>query len=200
MALNADWHDDPIAKRVSWKPLIEEGGSNFATHRIHRRGSRLFTHVTGFTKFFLWTFVFVGIFFPTTMLIFWFNFTTDNPDLFGIIFLLAFMALFTSFSTWMLRWANGKCLYFDRDIISNSRGFVCRTSDVYAIQLLSECVLTSGLPAPYYSHELNLVLKDCSRINVTDYAMEDIIRHDARLLSRYLDVPVWDAARGNRED
>ena len=26
MALNADWHDDPIAKRVSWKPLIEKGG------------------------------------------------------------------------------------------------------------------------------------------------------------------------------
>ena len=134
------------------------------------------------------------------MLIFWFNFTTDNPDLFGIIFLLAFMALFTSLSTWMLRWVNEKCLHFDRDIISNTRGFVCRTSDVYAIQLLSECVLTSGLPAPYYSHKLNLVLKDCSRINATDYAMEDIIRHDARLLSRYLDVPAWDAARGNRED
>ena len=134
------------------------------------------------------------------MLIFWFNFTTDNPGLFGIIFLLAFIALFTSLSTWMLRWVNGKCLYFDRNTISNSRGFVCRTSDVYAIQLLSECVLTSESPAPYYSHELNLVLKDCSRINVTDHAMEDIIRHDARLLSRYLDVPVWDAARGNRED
>ena len=110
-------------------------------------------------------------------------------------------AIFTGISTWTLRWVNGKCLYFDINIISNSRGFVCRTSDVYAIQLLSECVLTSGLPAPYYSHELNLVLKDCSRINVTDYAMKDIIRHDARLLSRYLDVPVWDAARGgNRED
>jgi len=60
--------------------------------------------------------------------------------------------------------------------------------------------LTSVLAAPYYSHELNLVLKDCSRINATDYAMEDIIRHDARLLNRYIDAPAWDAARGNRED
>ena len=98
MALNADWHDDSIAKRVSWKPLIE-GGFSFSTHRLHRRGSRLFTYVTGFTQFFLWTFVFIGIAFPTATLIFWFNFTTDEPDFFGIIFLLAIGAIFTGIST-----------------------------------------------------------------------------------------------------
>ena len=197
MALNADWHDDSIAKRVSWKPLIE-GGFSFSTHRLHRRGSRLFTYVTGFAQFFHSAFVFLGIFFPTAMLVFAFNSTPKGPGFSEIIFLLAIMAIFTSISVWMLRAVSEKCLYFDRESISNSQGVVCRTSDVYAIQLLTECVANSGAPAPFDSHELNLVLKDCSRINVTDHAIEDIVRHDARLLSRYLDVPIWDAAGGRR--
>ena len=93
---------------------------------------------------------------------------------------------------------NEKCLHFDRDSISNTRGVVCRTSDVYAIQLLSECVLKTEGPSGFYSHESTLVLKDCSRINATDHAIEDTIRRDGSLLSRYLDGPIWDVARRRR--
>ena len=66
---------------------------------------------------------------------------------------------------------------------------------MHAVQLLSETVVWTDTALSFNSHEVNLVLKDGSRINVFDHAMEDIIRHDARLLSKYLGVPVWDALR-----
>ena len=194
MTLNADWHDDPVAKRVSWKPLID-GGFSFCRHRMYKRGSRLSTYVTGFTQQFCAAFIFVSIFFPTAMLIFWFNFTPEDPSFFGTIFLLAFMVFFTGVSAWLTRFLHRKCLCFDRDNIRNFRGVVCRTADVHAVQLLSETVVWTDTALSFNSHEVNLVLKDGSRINVFDHAMEDIIRHDARLLSKYLGVPVWDALR-----
>ena len=65
-------------------------------------------------------------------------------------------------------------------------------SDIYALQLLSEYV--TGNKSHYTSYELNLVLENGRRVNVTDHGSIAALRDDARELARFLDVPVWDAA------
>jgi hypothetical protein len=45
---------------------------------------------------------------------------------------------------------------------------------------------------PYYSYELNLVLKDGRRINVMDHASRKTLMADADALAKFLSVPVWD--------
>ena len=66
-----------------------------------------------------------------------------------------------------------------------------KLEDIHAIQLISEYI--SGEKSSYYSYELNLVLKDAGRINVIDHGNDGVIINNAKILSRFLDVPVWDA-------
>ncbi|NOX46536.1 MAG: hypothetical protein GXO89_06110, partial [Chlorobi bacterium] len=66
-----------------------------------------------------------------------------------------------------------------------------KLEDIHAIQLISEYI--SGKKSSYYSYELNLVLKDARRSNVIDHGNDSAIRSNANILSRFLDVPVWDA-------
>lgn len=47
----------------------------------------------------------------------------------------------------------------------------------------------------YYSYELNLVLKDGIRINITDHGNLSRIRSDAKHLSKFLAIPLWDATQ-----
>ena len=75
-------------------------------------------------------------------------------------------------------------------------------TDVYAIQLIKEYVRdnsgskpgTVSYAGPYYSYELNLVLKDGERMNVVDHGDLQRIRADAIRLGGFLgSLPVWDA-------
>ena len=64
-----------------------------------------------------------------------------------------------------------------------------RLTDIHALQLISEYV--SGDKSSYYSYELNLVLKDASRINVVDHGARSTIYRDAQDLSVFLGKPLW---------
>ncbi len=62
--------------------------------------------------------------------------------------------------------------------------------DIHAIQLLAEYCPGKR---PYFSYELNVVLKDGRRIHVVDHGDETRLREDAELLAAFLDKPIWDA-------
>jgi hypothetical protein len=64
----------------------------------------------------------------------------------------------------------------------NKKAFA-RLEDIHAIQLLEN---RSGA-------ELNLVLNDGSRIYVITHRSKRQIRIDGDLLSKFLNIPVWDA-------
>ena len=61
--------------------------------------------------------------------------------------------------------------------------------DIVAFQILMEHV--KGGKSDYKSYELNLVLKDGSRIMVLDHADKDQIKEDTAQLSAFLNVPIW---------
>ncbi len=67
-------------------------------------------------------------------------------------------------------------------------------STIAGLQLLPEAISSTNR-VTYTSWELNLVLKDGSRLNVTDHAKVDQLRAEAAQLSRLIDCPVWDHDR-----
>ena len=74
----------------------------------------------------------------------------------------------------------------------------CRLEEIHALQIISERVRSSsknGRSRYYRSHELNLIKKDASRLNVVDYGNLKRLRIDAEVLAQTLDIPIWDASR-----
>lgn len=64
---------------------------------------------------------------------------------------------------------------------------------IHAVQIVSEHCRDED--SVFYSHELNLVLENGARVNVVDHWALETVREDARRLSLFLGVPVWDATR-----
>lgn len=67
-------------------------------------------------------------------------------------------------------------------------------ADVGAVQVIAERVNDSGKGRSYRSFEINLVLRDGSRLNLVDHSNQAAIRADAQRLGEFLGVPVWDAS------
>lgn len=65
-------------------------------------------------------------------------------------------------------------------------------AEIHALQLISEYGEKKSSSTGY---QLNLVLKDGSRIEAVDYRNKKKLREDAVLLSEFLDKPVWDAIK-----
>ncbi|MBS3735402.1 MAG: hypothetical protein KGY99_10845 [Phycisphaerae bacterium] len=127
------------------------------------------------------------------------NATTIAPVMIGAVFAIAGAALWyfgtrpVVFDKHRAAFWKGKRApdrVFDRD-----RKNGAKLEDIHAIQLLCEYIPSSGSrrSASFYSYELNLVLHDGSRLNVTDHSKLHKLRKDAKALAAFLDVPVWDA-------
>ena len=61
---------------------------------------------------------------------------------------------------------------------------------VKALQLITEKVRSSK--SRYNSYELNLILKDGSRVSVVDHGNYEQMLLDAEQLAKALHVPLWD--------
>jgi len=77
----------------------------------------------------------------------------------------------------------------------NASGGRLAFGSVHVIQLIFSWNLRCGRASMY---ELNLVLKDGTRLNLVDHFNLARMREDAATLSELLDVPVWDVAPGGR--
>ncbi|GGI57403.1 hypothetical protein [Winogradskyella haliclonae] len=66
-----------------------------------------------------------------------------------------------------------------------------KLSSIIALQIIGEHV-NSG-DNPYKSFELNIVLNDASRKNVVDHGNLKSIVSDAKILSEFLNIPIWHA-------
>ena len=191
--------DDRVALITRWSPL-ESGGSNFCTHRLlSSRGTLaiddprtiLQMKVTPAANLFCFLFISIGIVF-SVMLTNFFNdpsvVTSGNIPPAIVPFL---PLLFSVFGAGLLWWLYQKNVLFNkREGIYTSQGKNFPLNEVHAIQLISEYV--AGSENSYYSYEMNLVLNNGERFNVTDHGSFKAIRHDAEKLAHYLNIPVWD--------
>ena len=197
MPFDPSTFNDEVASKVAWSPA-KSGGASFRTHSLERVDSnRLEFKASAGAKLFYAVFLLVGL----GIVI---GFTVGAglrgnvvPVLVGTVFAVAGGAMF---------YFGAAPIVFDKRKGSYWKGRtspydVRHTSElkhhaplgrIHALQIISEYV--RGNKSSYYSYELNLVLKDGSRINVVDHGSRSGLRTDAATLSDFLGVPVWDSA------
>lgn len=191
--------DDPVAKETDWRPL-KRGGTSFRTHFIAESGSdRIKLVPTKMAKVFPWLFILVGVGFTSGNLL---PFVVDNLPFDGGIFNVFVGLVFLGIGIYILRslsqvktfdkasgfyWAGKK---EPRDVFDASReaGFI-ELRDIYALQIIKERVKSDK--THYSSYELNLILKDTSRVNVVDHSNLGALQMDASKIGEFLDIPIW---------
>jgi hypothetical protein len=202
-AFDPSQFNDPLAMQTEWTPA-KGGGANFKTHNLVEVN---FNHIefrsSVGAKIFYLIFLVAGL----GIMI---GFTASNisagnvalnietlfPIVFGLIFaglggtLLYFGTSPIVFDKGLRKFWKGRKSpreVFDESEIKKFASF----ENIHAIQLISEYVRSNK--SSYYSYELNLVLKDGSRINVIDHGNKNKIRENAAALSAFLEKQVWDA-------
>lgn len=178
---------DPIARKIDWNP-IKAGGSSFVSRKLVQKETPIvafkstfmevlfgFVFILGAVPFLIFAFPIPGIKVEGGTMPWWFS-------MFGLIFVAA--------GVYVLKSAL-QVIRFDKTTGEFKKGSTtCKLQDVHALQLLSERV--SRDKGAYYSYELNLVLKDGTRINVIDHGKRSQFLADTEKLAHFLQVPVWD--------
>lgn len=201
-SFDASHFDDPIATQTSWTPL-KSGGSNFKTHKLVRVNSNRFEFKASWdAKIFYLIFFLAGI---GAMIAFSYpkvkagdfemNMESIMPLLIGLGFTIIGYVMLYFGTTPIVFDKRNKSFWKGRkspNMVYRKKELKTYVSlkNIHAIQLISEYI--SGNKSSYYSYELNLVLKNARRINVIDHGNQGSICNNAQILSRFLDVPVWD--------
>jgi hypothetical protein len=197
--------NDPLALATEWTPA-KPGGANFRTHRLimPHPGRAEFVATAGAKVFYgLFTLIGCALFlFAGIKLL-----TTAGPTRASLIAPLVIGALFALVGIIIWRQGNSpivfdgqqglfwqgkreESLVYDSTLSTNATRF----DNIHALQLVAEHV--RGSKSSYYSYELNLVLKDASRVNVVDHGNPATLREDAAELARFLNRPLWDGVEG----
>ncbi len=187
--------NDPVAEKIEWTPL-QRGGASFQTHKLVtvRRDRMEFRALLGMVLFSLF-FVLVGA--GLSIGIFLSREQPFPPVLIGLV-LMGAGGVMLYFSTLPMVfdkrkgffWKGRKTPYESGNW--RKRKDCVRLGEIHALQLIAERV--SGNKSSYYSYEINLVLKDSSRINVVDHGKKSRIQEDAKTLAEFLGKPLWDAS------
>jgi hypothetical protein len=204
---------DPVANATGWEPA-KKGGANFATHKLvavtpnrmefqATLGSKLFSMAFSAGGIMAMGFGCYAIFIEKGPLL---SGRTLGPTLMGLFFIGAGVYIFrhltkpTVFDKTTGKYYKGKepvddmLAHFESDTADKA----VRLNEIYALQIISEYVRGSGKnSSSFYSYELNLVLKDGRRRNITDHGGLEKLRQDAKTLANFLGRPVWDATEGN---
>lgn len=202
---DASRFNDPLAETIDWTPL-KGGGSNFHTHKmVEVDHHRMEFRPTLGARFFAGIFIVVGIAFPILFLFAGAE-GTETETAGATLGIVAFGLVFAGVGGGMM-YVMGKPRVFDKwagmywkghkkpDLLykadDKDKKNAAMLRDIYAIQLLREYVRSDK--SSYYSYELNLILKNGSRINVIDHGKQSEIIEDARKLGNFLGKPVWNA-------
>ena len=196
------WDEDPVAQKTDWSPQ-NSGGASFRTHCLEAPGvARMEFRLTRGARLFCLLFVGAGAGVPCVAL---FHPARGGQGDIAAYFVVACVgAVFLGAGFAMLHFL-GKPRVFDKltgrywkgrqdPQLMNPRfesDDSVALSEIHALQLLREHV--RGNKSSYTSYELNLVLENGRRVNVTDHGSAKALRADARELAHFLCVPVWDA-------
>ena len=193
----------PLAEQTDWHPL-KGGGANFATHYLDSSNPDLLKFkATKGAYLFSVLFVFFGLLgmgIPLTI------FFTQGMEEFALVFFaVLFGGIFLTVGLLALHFMTVPrvfdtfygCYYKGRkkpkhDFENEKKHAVTHLSDVKAIQIIRERI--RGKNTTYSSYEINLVLRDASRINVIDHGKQQSVIEDAQTLATTLGVPLWDAS------
>lgn len=189
----------PIASKTAWCPLVP-GGTVHKTHDIQVLStSRAIFSTTTQSRLFSFFVIAVGI--GGLGLGLFRLFEMAAP--FNIALVLLVGTVFTAAGLWMYR-SGEKSIIFDKSVgafwagkqpsatkLATTSDAWCSLEDIAGIQVISEQIGWEKFDME--SYELNLVLNDSRRLNVVDHGNLRQVKSDAIRLSKFLQVPVWDA-------
>ncbi len=195
---------DPVAQKIEWTPL-KKWWVPYRNYILQEKD--------------LWKLIFEPSFIkkiaPMMLIILWLIYFPYNDIYFSFIinkniniliekgnYITILLSVFLIL-IWLYKLYNLKLLVFDKQLgyyyKKNIKDFWFMNhmndensvflKNVYAIQIIDEFINNKN---PFYSYELNLVMKDYTRINVIDHGDLINLKKDAKQLSEYLHVPLWD--------
>ena len=202
--------DNPVALRTSWSPL-KSGGTNFRTHNyVEERDEVRFQPTMG-ALIFCGFFISFGALFA--LIAFSSMHQTNEPFQLEVLLPILIPLIFSGGGIFMFRllttpivFNKHKGYYWKGRVNENQRiaqadlKVKCKLTEIEAVQVIAEWISghssgSSGGSSYYQSYEINLVLKDASRLNVVDYGHYRGVVESAQKLSHYLSIPLWDATR-----
>lgn len=190
--------NNELASQIDWQPA-KGGGTNICTHKLKKISSSKVQFVPTFGAiFFYGIFLVIGLLIMTLMTFSMYR--QDGlsvellfPILFGGVFsavggtLMYFGTAPITFDKAHNYYIKGRAKVKERSL-EKVKGKV-DLNQVKAIQILSEYCRSDK--SSYTSYELNLVLKDASRLNVVDHGKRSQLIADAETLSSFLGIPIW---------
>lgn len=202
MDTDETWRDDPVARRTSFGPARRGGWMIRAAQTRRERATKIVVTATPLRRLIVWGAFGVG---AVTGLISlsWSGEQAWILWLATLAFPIAGVVMRRGARPFSLDRALGIYWRGSRRpsprMLSGSDEDAGRLDDVHALQLVTETISGQaeyGGSTSFDSHEVNLVLKDGRRVNVSDHADLRASRADAKAIARLLEVPVWDAASG----
>lgn len=170
------------APKTEWTPLVP-GGETLSTHKLVESSNGLVMRKSWGT----WYLGGIGLFIGAPLVVVGVFASLPTPSCSS-----AFTVCFGLFFSWGgLRYLLPRAIRFDaqqREVSIEGRRVPF--ADIAALQLLEERV--EGEDVSFSSFELNVVLRDGSRLNVVDHAKDGQIRAEATKLAALLDCPVLD--------
>lgn len=207
--------DDEVAKEVSFSPMVH-GGSNFLTHKLKIK-TQYYCRFKPTTLLYLFfaSFVVLGIVLPAIFLPQFIgsqepagmeemSYSVSGNFMYIPIIISGGLFFIAVGSFLLYKFGNPRTF----DILNGcyykgwifSRAEKVPIKDIYAIQVLKEYCnhrnnlnRTSRESNPFFSYEINLVLKNKERVNVIDHGNREQIKKDAGKIAGFLNVPLWDA-------
>ena len=190
---NQSTSDDPIAKKVSWKPANPGGTKVKITKMVSEEGKLKVKLSRGVV---ILGYVLLSGSIPISIA---FSSAIYNHQG-GAFFLLPLVhgSVPTFFGCYLIhqkklhtfdkiagKYYKGK---YSNQVMDESESKAGYIEDIHSIQLIREHV--AAKETTYYSYELNIVLKDASRINIMDHSHLKNIKKSAEMLSAYIGVPI----------
>lgn len=186
--------EDEVAGRTEWSALVP-GGTRFRTRWMVVSGSDRVELRTMPLQAVLLTLVTLGLSALDGLLLTLWSEATTRERL-AIVALTVTVGLLVPVTVSALRPVrfDRATQFFTRPWAPLTQARACVPLDeIHAFQLLRERCRTRH-NTTFDSHELNAVLRDGRRFNVTDHGNLGRLRVDAYRLSRFLGVPLWDAS------
>lgn len=182
---------------------LKKGGANFKTHKLSAKDMNVleFVPTLGFYAFSgIFIAIGVGAFLTFLYKFYIEGFNSVINNMFILFFSLGFLVIsyflfrhqfkVNRFSKITNRYTKGKA---KNKVGKNTVDIPLHK--IIAIQLIGERV--SGSKSNYNSFEMNIVMDDGNRFNVVDHGNLKSLIKDARVLSDFLNVPIWHAESPN---
>jgi hypothetical protein len=196
---------DPIALQTDWEPLESDGAISWITESVEIDSHRMEFNAPRETKnFYFFLIVGLGILFgfcysfhTVVILRRELLFSTDmiQPLLVSLFFMVGGCCLLYFGTTPVVFDKHKGAFWKGRkapDEVSDRKElkYFAKLADIHALQIVDEWC--EGRTS-YINYQLNLVLKDGSRLNVFENRKRNKILEAANAISGFLGKPVWDA-------